>query len=48
MFKHHEIPNVIVSDLDENLASKFWQQMTELRIVKLKHHTIKHPKLIDR
>ncbi len=43
LFKHHGMPDSIVSDRDPKFTSKFWQRLMELCGVKLKMSSSRHP-----
>jgi len=43
LFKHHGMPDSIVSDRDSKFTSKFWARLMELCGVKLKMSTSRHP-----
>ena len=43
IFKHHGLPDNVVSDRDSKFTSKFWGRLMELCGVKLKMSTSRHP-----
>ncbi len=43
LFKHHGMPDSIVSDRDPKFTSKFWKRLMELCGVKLKMSSSRHP-----
>ncbi len=43
IFKHHGLPDNIVSDRDPKFTSEFWKRLMELSGVKLKMSTSRHP-----
>jgi len=43
VFKHHGMPDIIVSDRDPKFTSKFWDRLMELFGVKLKMSSSRHP-----
>ena len=43
IFRHHGIPDSIVSDRDPKFTSKFWKRLMELCGVKLKMSSSRHP-----
>ncbi len=47
IFKHHGMPESIVSDRDPKLTSKFWKHLMQLCGVKLKMPSSRHPELME-
>ncbi len=43
LFKHHGMPDGIVSDRDPEFTSKFWNRLMDLWGVKLKMSSSRHP-----
>jgi len=43
IFKHHGLPDSIVSDRDSKFTSEFWKRLMELCGIKLKMSTSRHP-----
>jgi len=43
IFKHHGLPDNIVSDRDPKFTSEFWKRLMELSGIKLKMSTSRHP-----